>query len=81
MNKGVAMFRICIDTGGTFTDCVVLDNDGNLNEFKSPSTPPDFSDGVMNVLEEASSAYSMNPEQFIAETELIVHGTDRKSVV
>ncbi len=69
------MFRVCIDTGGTFTDCVVLDNDGNLNEFKSPSTPPDFSEGVMNVLEEASSAYSMSHEQFIAETELIVHGT------
>jgi len=69
------MFRVCIDTGGTFTDCVVLDREGNLQEFKSPSTPPDFYLGVMNVLEEAASAYAMRRDDFIGQTELIIHGT------
>ena len=69
------MFRVCVDTGGTFTDCVVLDDDGNLSEFKSPSTPGDFSEGVINALEEAASAYSLSAGQFIKQTELIVHGT------
>lgn len=69
------MFRVCIDTGGTFTDGVVLDSDGNLQEFKSPSTPPNFSAGVMNVFEEAASFYSMSLDQFIGQTELIIHGT------
>ena len=41
------MFRVCVDTGGTFTDCVVLDAKGRHREFKSPSTPPDFSIGVI----------------------------------
>ncbi len=69
------MFRICLDIGGTFTDCVVLDNKDNLAEFKAPSTPADFSQGVINVILEAASAYSQTFEQFIGETELIVHGT------
>ena len=69
------MYKVCIDTGGTFTDCVLLDRNGNLSEFKSPSTPPDFSQGVMDVLEEAASANSKDIEQFLRETEFIVHGT------
>jgi N-methylhydantoinase A len=36
------MYRVCVDTGGTFTDCVVLDESGELSEFKAPSTPSDF---------------------------------------
>ena len=69
------MFRVCIDIGGTFTDCVVLDDKGNLTEFKAPSTPADFSLGVINALEEAAAAYSQTLEQFVGEIELIVHGT------
>ena len=69
------MFKVCIDTGGTFTDCVVLDGNGNLIEFKSPSTPPDFSSGIMSVLKDAAAEYSVNLEDFLGETEFIVHGT------
>jgi N-methylhydantoinase A len=69
------MYKVCIDTGGTFTDCVVLDEQGTLSEFKSPSTPPDFSKGVMDVIGEASAAYSKSREQFLSETEFVVHGT------
>jgi len=69
------MFRVCVDIGGTFTDCVVLDDKGNLSEFKAPSTPADFSLGVLNALEEAAAAYSQTREGFIGEIELIVHGT------
>lgn len=69
------MFRVCVDTGGTFTDCVVLDDDGKLSEFKAPSTPKDFSIGVINALSEAASAFSLSDKQFLGKTELIVHGT------
>jgi len=69
------MFKACIDTGGTFTDCVVLDNNGNLSEFKAPSTPSDFSIGVLDALREASEGYSLGFEEFIRQIELIVHGT------
>lgn len=34
------MFRIRIDTGGTFTDCVVFNtNERILKRYKKPSTP------------------------------------------
>ncbi len=69
------MFKVCVDIGGTFTDSVILDGEGNLAEFKVPSTPTDFSQGVLNSLEEASAAYSKTFAQFIREIELIVHGT------
>jgi N-methylhydantoinase A len=69
------MVRVCIDIGGTFTDCVVLDDTGNLTEFKAPSTPADFAEGVMSALHEAAAAYSQTVEQFVGAIELIVHGT------
>ena len=34
-----------IDTGGTFTDCVVMDEHGRISIAKSPSTPKDFAEG------------------------------------
>ena len=42
------MAFICrIDTGGTFTDAVDMDPHGQIAAAKTPSTPQDFSQGVM----------------------------------
>jgi len=59
------MFKVCIDTGGTFTDCVVLDDKGAKKEFKSPSTPADFSAGVINAINEAASAFRLSKNSFL----------------
>jgi len=29
--------RVCVDVGGTFTDCLVLDESGALQQFKAPT--------------------------------------------
>jgi N-methylhydantoinase A len=42
--------RIATDIGGTFTDLVTLDEDGNVTALKGDTTPPDFERGVMNVM-------------------------------
>ena len=43
--------RIGIDTGGTFTDVVALDEtNGRIVTTKTPSTPSDPADGFMNGL-------------------------------
>ncbi|MDQ6692105.1 MAG: hydantoinase/oxoprolinase family protein, partial [Candidatus Dormibacteraeota bacterium] len=51
--------RIGIDTGGTFTDLVVLDADGRTTQFKIPSTPDDparaLVQGVAAVIGEITS--------------------------
>lgn len=69
------MFDMCVDTGGTFTDCVILDENGNLIEFKASTTPADLSIGVMDCLEKAAVHYGLTPEQFARKIRTIVHGT------
>ncbi|KUO74347.1 MAG: hypothetical protein APF81_10190 [Desulfosporosinus sp. BRH_c37] len=69
------MYKVCVDIGGTFTDCVVSDDQGNLGQFKAPSTPKNFEQGVMDALREAAEGYGQTPEQFIGQIELLVHGS------
>jgi N-methylhydantoinase A len=69
------MFRICIDTGGTFTDSIVLDGEGKLHEFKSPTTPWDFSEGVLNTIIDGAAFFKLGVADFLKDTEWIVHGT------
>ena len=48
---------VCVDVGGTFTDAAVLDKSGEINVFKSPTTPHDWSEGILNVLKLAPEYY------------------------
>src|SRR4029453_3566005 len=43
-------YVIGVDVGGTFTDAVLDDDAGTIIAAKSPSTPPDYSRGVLDVL-------------------------------
>ena len=43
------MKRVCVDVGGTFTDCLVLDEGGDLRLFKAPTTPKDPTMGFLPV--------------------------------
>jgi len=69
------MYRVGIDTGGTFTDAVLFDEEGNVRIFKAPTTPEDFSSGVMNCLKEAATGLGMDFKGFLGKVELIAHGT------
>jgi len=50
------MWSIGTDTGGTFTDLVALDDEGNISVAKTPSTPPNFEQGVVNAVREVGVA-------------------------
>ena len=41
-------YVVGVDIGGTFTDCVVVDEEGRVTIGKSLSTPADFSQGALN---------------------------------
>lgn len=69
------MFTIGIDVGGTYTDLVAIDRDGNTVFAKSPTTPADQSLGVMNGLEELASRLKMPRADMLANTDRLVHGT------
>ena len=47
MSAAGARYRIGVDVGGTFTDCVLLRPDGSILLEKTPTTPEDQSDGVL----------------------------------
>ena len=68
-------YRIGVDTGGTFTDCIVVDDDGNVTAAKAASTPPDFSRGVMDSVARAAAVLGMTAEQLLAQTTRFGHGT------
>jgi N-methylhydantoinase A len=69
------MYRVCIDVGGTFTDCLVLDAEGRLRQFKAPTTQPDPSVGFLTALSKAAAGYELDLGSFAAQVELIIHGT------
>jgi N-methylhydantoinase A len=70
----VAGYRIGIDVGGTFTDYVLV-REGGLVIHKTPTTLPDQSLGVMAGLETLARGEGLGLREFLARTELIVHGT------
>ena len=67
--------RVCIDVGGTFTDCLVMDETGLLQKFKSSTTPSDPSIGLMNALKKAAKHYKSDIREFLGQIEVLVHGT------
>lgn len=59
------------DIGGTFTDCVVVDADGEMTVSKAFSTPGDFAQGVIDAIR----AQPVPFEELLASTSLFLHAT------
>ncbi|TAJ77627.1 hydantoinase/oxoprolinase family protein, partial [bacterium] len=68
--------KCCTDVGGTFTDCLVLDDHGEVHAFKSPTTPEDPTLGLTNALTKAARFFQMSLPQFMSNVHLLIaHGT------
>lgn len=63
------------DTGGTFTDCVVIDEKSNVTSGKALSTPPDFSKGVIHSVRNVSEKLGMDLREILSNTVLFYHAT------
>lgn len=68
-------YVIGVDVGGTFTDAVLDDSSGTVVAAKAPSTPPDYSQGVIDVLEALAEQLGCPVREMLAETHHIAHGT------
>ena len=70
--------RVATDIGGTFTDLVAVDDKGRTVLAKSHTTPPNFEEGVINVMKKSG----IQPEEitdFIHGTTTIINAlTERK---
>ena len=65
-------YRIGIDTGGTFTDVVCVRSDtGEVFTTKTPTTPSDYSEGLLEGIRKIMSEVKIRPRQIIG----VYHGT------
>ncbi|HEX4928756.1 MAG TPA: hydantoinase/oxoprolinase family protein [Burkholderiales bacterium] len=68
-------YLVGIDIGGTFTDCAIVDAAGRLLTTKVPSTPQDFSRGMMDALGAGAEKLGLALEKFCREISHLSHGT------
>ena len=66
--------RLAVDTGGTFTDLVIEEN-GSRRLFKSPTTPRNPVEGVLDVLSLAARDGGITREELLGRAELVIYGT------
>ena len=70
--------KVATDIGGTFTDLVAMDESGNLILEKAHTTPPNFDQGVLDVLEK-SGINAQSIDAFFHGTTTIINAlTERK---
>ena len=67
--------RFAVDTGGTFTDLVVEDDDGVCRLFKAATTPHDPVAGMLDALSLAAAAEGQPLAEFLARGASLLHGT------
>ncbi len=68
-------FKVGVDVGGTFTDFLLMDEEGQAEIFKVLSSPEDPSVAVMNGFTTMADAVETDLSSFLGNVELIVHGT------
>ena len=65
-------YRLGVDVGGTFTDLLLFDNEtGRFWRHKTPSTPHDSSEGILNGVIAITGEAGVHPSQI----EFFLHGT------
>ncbi len=69
------MNYVGIDTGGTFTDIVVVNDQGQLRTYKTDSTLGDLAVGVVEGLRLAAEDMKVSLEDLMSATAYFSHGT------
>jgi N-methylhydantoinase A len=69
------MYYIGVDIGGTFTDCVLVDQQGNHRTAKALSTKDDPVSGVLSGLDRLAEAEGIDLPTLLARTTRFGHGT------
>ncbi len=67
--------RFAVDTGGTFTDLVLEDDEGECHLFKARTTPSDPIKGVIDSLALAAESFGEPLDVLLGRGETFIHGT------
>ncbi len=70
-------YFIGVDSGGTFTDAVILDEEGHIYFDKALSTPKDPAQGVIAALENCAKMVQPGGDlhHILSRTKRLCHGT------
>lgn len=68
-------YVIGVDSGGTFTDTICIDETGDIRIVKVSSTPADPGVAVTNALERIATSLGMKLPELLASVTRICHGT------
>jgi len=68
-------YIIGCDTGGTFTDVAIVDENGITNTGKALSTPPTFTEGIVKALETTAESMGKTIDEVLRDTELLTLGS------
>lgn len=68
-------YYLGVDTGGTFTDYVEIDQDGMVHFDKAFSTPGNPDRAIMNVIDQVAERRSSSRSELLARTSRFAHGS------
>jgi N-methylhydantoinase A len=68
-------YRVGIDIGGTFTDFVIIDEQGEVTLWKEDSTPDDPKAAIEKGLRDVTATLGITLEDLLGETEAFIHGS------
>jgi N-methylhydantoinase A len=69
------LFLVGVDTGGTFTDCAIVDGEGHVVTGKALSTKDRLEEGVLDALRSASEGLGLRGDELLARTAVFCHAT------
>ncbi|MFH0915179.1 MAG: hydantoinase/oxoprolinase family protein [bacterium] len=69
------MFEIVIDTGGTFTDSVLMDRDRHVHTAKYPTDVDEPANSIMGCIGILAEQMNMKEEELLEDTSTLVIGT------
>ena len=68
-------FVVGIDVGGTFTDCALVDEEGNVHTDKSFTVPGNPGEGMVQALENVTDGKGFAVDQVLADARAVAIGT------
>ena len=70
-------FRIAVDTGGTFTDAVIVDDSGRQAIGKALTTPERIFEGMRDAIAVTAGEWNLGLDTVLGDAELLIYGTTR----
>jgi N-methylhydantoinase A len=66
---------VAIDVGGTFTDCVLVDKEGNVHVDKAFTTPENVTEGILNAINNIKLSLGQDQKSALSELSAFCVGT------